>query len=103
MNTIKKNSNKYVGIYDGDYGELEGDPYENPSWIEVFKKMNYSKSSLPNWSSISVETSNKLKERCSMAPFILIWSGTTHEMSAFNTAEWYNFNNSIKDYSIPMM
>lgn len=103
IDTTKKNSNKYIGIYDGDYGELEGKPYENPSWIEVFKKMNYSKSSLPNWSSISVETSNKLKERCSMAPFILIWSGTTGEMSALNTQEWYHFNNSIKDYAIPMM
>lgn len=103
LSTIKKNSDKYIGIYDGDYGELTGVPYGNPSWIEVFRNMNYSKSALPNWSNISVETSNKLKEKCSMTPFILIWSGTTGEISALNTQEWYNFNNSIKNYSIPMM
>jgi hypothetical protein len=85
LSTIKKNSDKYIGIYDGDYGELTKVPYGNPSWIEVFRKMNYSKSALPNWSSISVETSNKLKEKCSMTPFILIWSGTTGEISALNT------------------
>lgn len=103
LNTAKNNSNKYIGIYDGDYGELGGDPYENSSWIEVYKRMNSSKSSLPNWSSISVETSNKLKERCSIAPFILMWNGTTSQMSAFNTQESYNLDSSIIAYSIPMI